>query len=109
MGNDLPANAPLTQVATFIREQVRGGCAISLTKHAREEMAADAITLDDVRIVLRGCKVIRREAAYNGWKYTAEGNTAHGESVSTTLRILLEAETGLLIITAWKLRKEVRR
>jgi hypothetical protein len=86
-----------------IHDLVTAGCAITLTAHAREEMAADAVSLVDVVQVLRSGTVRQapdRDVRTGDWKVRVEGRCDDREIVVVVVPETARPE--LRVVTVWE-------
>jgi hypothetical protein len=92
------------EAARRIREALAAGCGVTLTAHAWEELAADKLTVVDIRQALKTCRVVRRErdVRFGNWKYTVEG-TSDERRIGVVVVIETDPD-GLLVITVWEVK-----
>lgn len=93
-----------TNEASRIRALFKAGkVSISLSSHAREEMADDGLYLEDVICVLKSCRVIEVDGLLNETRYKAQGRTVDGMVVNVVLK-MREVERNIYVITVFAVR-----
>lgn len=80
------------------------GVSYRLTKHAREEMAKDNISLLALRSMLKRCAVIMVEQSNFEETWRATGHDVDGNSI-TAIVVAYESIITIKVITAWKPRR----
>src|SRR5688500_1497154 len=96
MEGDGELNHPLDRPTSkkLIRAVLQHG-EVTHSKHAREEMAKDKITIVDVTNVLRGGWCNDGECENGGWRYQVRTN-----SMCVVVEFLSEHE--VFVVTAWR-------
>jgi hypothetical protein len=93
-------------MAREIRDLVTAGCAVTLTTHAREAMADDAVSFVDVVHVLRS-GVVRRapdcDVRTGDWKVRVEGTS---DERHLCVVVVVEADpVGVRVVTVWEVKR----
>jgi hypothetical protein len=69
------------------------------SRHAKEELAQDDLTVVDARNVLRGGKILEEPELENGtWRYRVQ-------TAQIVVVVAFVSESKLKIVTAWRKRK----
>lgn len=84
-----------TVARKLLREALVSG-EIVFGQHARQEMAKDGLTMDDVKAILRG--VVEPGELVNGtWRYRVRARAAYAV-------VAFWSETRVVVVTAWRLK-----
>jgi hypothetical protein len=89
-----PVSPP--EARRLIREIIENG-AVSLSKHAQEEMGKDNLTMVDVANVLRGGVVDPGELENGSWRYRVR-------TARIAVIVAFRSETELRVVTAWRFK-----
>ncbi len=79
-----------------IRECVRTGRYV-MTVHGRQEMAADRLTLEEVREIIAVGRIVERQRDHrtSEWKYLIEGRTFDGRLATVVAKL---GPTGKVVV-----------
>lgn len=90
-------------IAAVIRELASGPVALQIMVHAKRQMKAREIRLQDATYVLKGCRVKSQDFEKGEWVYNAEGRDRDGMRIVFAV-VPYEEENKIKIVSAWKSR-----
>jgi len=85
---------PPNDARRLCREVFDGG-SVTISKHAREELARDRIEAQDVAAVLRGGIVEPAELERGTWRYRLRAGNVY-------VVVAFRSESELIVVTAWR-------